>query len=344
MVKSLIISLILTILIEILISVFFGIRKRKDIIVIIAVNTLTNPVVVFIANILNIFKIIWLYWVVVIIMEVLVVFVEKTVYEKVLNYKKISGVKLSIINNVISFGLGLIITFVFNFNAGLKVEVASAFFPLAQEILNSQDLKYSVQMTSTDEVYKDIISGKTDVIIASAPSDEQKEMIKKSNVNLEFKTLYLEPLAILVNKNNSVDDLSIEQIQEIYFENFSDWNTYQLEKNNGSQTCFESIVKDNKLSYNHYEIKTMPEIIDKIALDEKAIGYSFYSYCSKTYINNNIKIISVNNKEIGDENYPLLFEVFLIYRKDNNNNNILKIVEWLETGNSNQFIDKIKLK
>lgn len=332
MVKSLIISLILTIFIELLIAILIGIRKKNDIITIIAVNTLTNPIVVFTANLLNNFKIVLLYWSVVIIMEFIVIFIEGKIYEKILKYKKISGFRLSFINNAISFGFGLIITILLNANVNLKVEAASAFFPLSQEILSSQDLKYNVKMKSTNEVYEDIIKGKTDIIIATKPSEEQKEMIKKSNVDLEFKTIYLEPLVILLNKKNSIDDLSIEQIQEIYYNSNSDWNTYQLEKNNGSQTCFESIVNDNKLEKNHYEIKTMPTIIDKIAVDEKGIGYSFYSYYSKMHISNDTKIISVNNKKINEKDYPLLFEVYLIYRVDNTNENVSKIINWLETG------------
>lgn len=199
-----------------------------------------------------------------------------------------------------------------------------------------------LQLVSTSQVFKDIISGKADIIIATEPSEEQKEMIKKSNVDLKYKTIYLEPLAILINKSNSIDNLDIDQIQEFYFDSNSSWNTYQLEKNNGSQTCFESIVKNNSLSKNHYEIKTMPKIIDKIAEDKKGIGYSFYSYYSKMYKNNDAKIISVNNKNIDEKDYPLLFEVYLIYREDNTNENISKIVDWLETEEGKEFIYNIK--
>ena len=327
MIKSLIISLILTIIIELLISLVMGIRKKNDIITIIVVNILTNPIVVFIANLLNNYKNVLLYWSIVIIMEFIVIFIEGKIYEKILKYNKISGFILSFINNAISFSFGLIIAILINTNVNLKVEVASAFFPLSQEILSLQDFKYNIKMKSTNEVYEDLVEGKTDIIIATKPSDEQNEMIKKSNIDLEFKTIYLEPLVILLNKKNSIDNLSIEQIQEIYYDSNSNWNTYQLEKNNGSQTCFESIVKNNGISNNHYEIKTMPKIIDKIAEDEKGIGYSFYSYYSKMYKNNDAKIISVNDKNINEKDYPLLFEVYLIYKADNTNENISKIVK-----------------
>lgn len=151
MIKSLIISLILTIFIELLISILIGIRKRNDIITIIAVNTLTNPIVVFTANLLNNFKIVLLYWSIVIIMEeFIVIFIEGKIYEKILNYKKISGFRLSFINNVISFSIGLIIAILLNANVNLKVETANAFNPLSQEILSSQGLKYNVKMKSTN--------------------------------------------------------------------------------------------------------------------------------------------------------------------------------------------------
>ena len=228
-----------------------------------------------------------------------------------------------------------------------RIKAASAFYPFAanfvQNLYNEDSYSKEVlQLVSTSQAFKDIISGKADIIIATEPSEEQKEMIKKSNVDLKYKTIYLEPLAILINKSNSIDNLYIDQIQEFYFDSNSSWNTYQLEKNNGSQTCFESIVKNNSLSKNHYEIKTMPKIIDKIAENKKGIGYSFYSYYSKMYKNNDAKIISVNNKNIDEKDYPLLFEVYLIYREDNTNENISKIVDWLETEEGKEFIYNIK--
>ena len=228
-----------------------------------------------------------------------------------------------------------------------KIEAASAFYPFTSNFVQnifSKELysKELLKLVSTSQAFADIISGKTDIIIATEPSDEQKEMIKKSGANLEFKTIYLEPLVILLNNGNSIDNLYIEQIQDIYYNHKSNWNTYQLEKNNGSQTCFENIVKNNELVKNHYEVNTMPKIIDKIALDKKGIGYAFYSYYSKMHINNNTKIINVNGKDINDNDYPLLFEVYLIYRTDNNNENIFKILDWLETEKGQEFTEYIR--
>lgn len=60
------------------------------------------------------------------------------------------------------------------------------------------------------------------------------------------------------------------------------------------------------------------------------------------YKNNDTKVITVNNKEINEKDYPLLFEVYLIYRVDNSNENISKIVNWLETEEGRDFVSNIK--
>lgn len=240
-------------------------------------------------------------------------------------------------------------------NDMIKIEAASTFYPFAtnlvQEIYKEEGyLKNELKMVSTSQAYSDIINYKTDIIISTVPSDEQMEEIQKSDTSLVFKPIYLETLVIFVNRDNKIDNLNIEQIQQMYYNNTS-WNeyggeearvhTYQLEKNNGSQTCFETIVKNNKLGETHFEIKTMPEIIDDVGNDKYGIGYAFNSYYSKMHINRNTKIIKINNKSNKDD-YPLLFEVYMIYRKDNNNDKINKIVEWIENDEGKRFINKIK--
>ncbi len=112
MLKNLIVSLISTIIIELAISLIIGVRKRNDIITIITVNILTNPIVVFIANIIYTLENALLYWIIVIAMEIIVVFIEGKIYNKILKFEKISGLKLSFINNVVSFGTGLIISII----------------------------------------------------------------------------------------------------------------------------------------------------------------------------------------------------------------------------------------
>ncbi len=112
MILSLIISLLLTILIELSISTFLGIKTRNDIRIVILVNICTNPIVVYIANILKLLNNNLLYILTVILLEIIVVFVEFRLYNKSLkNYKK-SKFILSLVNNISSYMIGILINII----------------------------------------------------------------------------------------------------------------------------------------------------------------------------------------------------------------------------------------
>lgn len=235
-----------------------------------------------------------------------------------------------------------------------KIEGASAFYPFAANLVQNVYDKNSykkgiVELVSTSKAYKDLTEGKTDIVIATAPSNEQIELIENSGVELEYKVLYLEPLIIFKNIKNPVNNLSIEDLNNIYTNNCSwssfvniekDINTYQLEKNNGSQTCFESIVSDNTIDDLHHEVKYMEKIIDDVGKDESGIGYAFSSYYNKMHINGNTSPIYINGYDYTSPAYPLNFEVYIIYDKNNQNENILKIVEWLNINEGQEYISK----
>jgi hypothetical protein len=112
MVWSLIISLILTIIIELTICLLIGIRGKENIKVVICANVCTNPVVVYISNIIQLFNDGYLYISVVLVLEILAVIVEFFIYKKFLNFKKFSPIIISLLCNSISFGTGLVLSYI----------------------------------------------------------------------------------------------------------------------------------------------------------------------------------------------------------------------------------------
>ena len=100
--------LLLTIILEVSLSFLLGLRK-KDIIYVVLVNVLTNPIL----NVVNVYcTILYLkngYIISLVILEILAFIIEGLIYKKVLTYKKIKPMILSLILNVFSFGIGYII-------------------------------------------------------------------------------------------------------------------------------------------------------------------------------------------------------------------------------------------
>ena len=106
--KVMLICLVSTIIIEV--SIAFILRyRRKDLINVLLVNLLTNPLLNSSVIAINYFyglkaRNICLY-----IFEVLVVLIEGFIYSKYLERKKINGYLLSLILNIASYVIGLLI-------------------------------------------------------------------------------------------------------------------------------------------------------------------------------------------------------------------------------------------
>ena len=101
--------LVITIVIELCMALILKVKDRKDLLNIILVNIVTNPLVVSIpvfilvkysynASIISL-----------IILEIMTVIFEGLIYKKVLKYKKINPYGLSLILNISSYLIGEII-------------------------------------------------------------------------------------------------------------------------------------------------------------------------------------------------------------------------------------------
>ena len=104
MLYNIILSLVFTIFIEVVISIFCGINNKNDILYIILINILTNPS----TEIINlVIKDSNFHYPVIIIVEIIVVIIEYLFYKRVLKNKNINLLYLSIINNICSYGVGI---------------------------------------------------------------------------------------------------------------------------------------------------------------------------------------------------------------------------------------------
>ena len=111
MIFDLSVSLLLTIVIEVIVSYALGIRTKKDIMIIAIVNICTNPVLVYITDCVLLFSNgkIEVYNITVVIMEIIVIIIEYLLYKKYLSHKGKSPFIISLVNNMISCGIGIIL-------------------------------------------------------------------------------------------------------------------------------------------------------------------------------------------------------------------------------------------
>lgn len=222
-----------------------------------------------------------------------------------------------------------------------KVDGSTATIPLAQayqaDFTGKEFDDVEINHSKTHNAYVKLINKEVDLILVTYPSDEERDLAKRNNIELAVDKVVNEGFVFFVNKNNPVDSLTVEQIQKIYSGEITNWKevggndekivAYQRPKNSGSQTGMEELVmKNKKLAEAPKEnvATSMSDIIDVISNytnSSAAIGYSYYFYANSMYTSDSIKMIKVNDVEPNNEtikagNYPFLTAYYAVTRND----------------------------
>ena len=245
-----------------------------------------------------------------------------------------------------------------------KIDAASAFYPLASSMVESiydkNSYNHELKYVSTNDAFKDVLDKKVDISIVTKPSKNQQKMIEDSNLDIEFVPFAKEALVFYTWKKNIISSITMSEINKIYTNEITNWEelkgnnqiikTFQLEKDNGSQTSFETYVSNSVLdNKNHFEIDDMGKIIEKAAWSKGSIGYAFNSFYTKVYNSPRLKLLSINQieptiKNIINNNYPLMFDVYLVYDNNNSNNNINVVSNWLLSNQGQEFVKQMGLQ
>ena len=201
----------------------------------------------------------------------------------------------------------------------------------------------SVQMKNTIRGFTAVVDGDTDIFLTAKPSENQMNYAKEKGVELEFVPIGKEAFVFIVNKGNKVSDLSVDEIRKIYSGEITNWadvggeflpiNPIQRLENSGSQSTMKAFMKDT-------EMKSNP-----LGFLGRSIGFSFRYYVRDVAENGGIKILSVggiypDKENIINGNYPVVADFYAVYRKDNDNGNVQKVIEFFKSEEGKQIISE----
>lgn len=200
-----------------------------------------------------------------------------------------------------------------------------------------------MQYQNTVRGFDALVDGSIDLFFTAHPSKEQMQSAKDKGVELEIVPIGLESFVFFVNKDNPVDGLTTEQIRAIYRGEITNWkdvggasrmiNPLTRVKGSGSQTMMDKFMEDNMLTERH-----------PLSIFGGGIGYSFRYYLSGMVANDNVKMLAVdgiypNAENIQNGSYPISTNFYVVYRKDNQNENVGKLVEWLLSDEGQTMIE-----
>ena len=221
------------------------------------------------------------------------------------------------------------------------VDGSTATIPLAEAFeanfkgksIEEVDITHS----KTHNAYVKLINDEVDLILVTYPSEDELKLAEENGVELEVIKVVNEAFVFFINSNNSIKDLTFEQIQGIYAGEITNWNqvggkdeaiiAYQRPVNSGSQTGMLNLVmKDKKIVEAPKEniAMDMTDIIDVVSDYENnsgAIGYSYYYYANTMYLSDDISLLSVNGVEPNNDTikageYPIQTAYYIVIRKD----------------------------
>lgn len=174
------------------------------------------------------------------------------------------------------------------------------------------------------------------LLVYEAPEYIQQQ-VAESGVELEVKPIGRDALVFLANEDNPVDNLTTQQLLNIYSGQATNWQqvggadapivAYQRSEDSGSQTMFRKLlIRDNALMDAPSELAPggMGELVDQVASYQNtanAIGFSVYYYVDQMYRQPGLKLLSVDgvaptDATIEDQTYPLCNDFFAVIRAD----------------------------
>ena len=144
------------------------------------------------------------------------------------------------------------------------------------------------------------IDGTADLGLASrALKSEEEEKGAQANI------VALDGVAVVVNPDNAVDDLTVDQIAQIFKGEITNWKdlggadeeiaVYGREAGSGTRGAFEELVGVEDACKYLNEYSSTGDVIGNVASNPSAIGYA-----SLSAVGDNVKAVKVNGVECSE--------------------------------------------
>lgn len=247
-----------------------------------------------------------------------------------------------------------------------RIDGAAALFPVYSAFVNAvypntTKLHDGIfEYNNTPDGYRLLAEKETDIFIGVYPSDEQRAYAEENQTTFEYTPIGTEAFVFFVHKDNPITNLTTEQIKDIYSGKITNWKdvggknekiaAFQRNEDSGSQSMLKRFMGDTPIADAPTEMVNdlMAGIIEQVA-DYKSktnsIGFSFRYYVEGIIKNPDIKMISIDGAAPTSENirngsYPILTPIYAVTYKENQNNNVNKLLEWILSDEGQYIINE----
>lgn len=231
------------------------------------------------------------------------------------------------------------------------------------KILGTSELEAEMKISHTteEEAFKDLLAGRCELIFSSQLEDSQEREAASKNIPLEIKPIMYNALVFTVNSANPVDELTQEELRDIYSGKITNWQelggddaeiiVYQNKDNPEVQKLMQNFMGEEQLIEAKTEAvpgekKGIVETYATYNNEENAIGYTLYQYPEEILELNEMKYIKVDGIDVTKEKmtfqeYPILEYQYAIYNSSKTEmTNADELAEWLSLYDGQVAIEK----
>ena len=246
------------------------------------------------------------------------------------------------------------------------VDGAAAVFPVYSAFVN-ETYPDTVELYDGVFEYNNTVGGynrlaekQTDIFFGAYPSGHQLEYAAQNSTNFVFTPIGIEAFVFFVHKDNPIDNLTTEQIQQIYAGEITNWAelggknepiaAYQRNEGSGSQSMLIRFMDGKEIMEPPTEMVNdlMSGIIEQVAdyhSKSGSIGFSFRYYVEGIIKNPDIKLLSVDGvaptvENIKNGSYPITTPLYAVTYEGNDNENVDKLLEWVLSDEGQEIIEK----
>jgi len=223
--------------------------------------------------------------------------------------------------------------------------------------------QHDVLCTNTRAAYEAIISGERDIIFVAGASQQQIDAAKTAGADLKFTPIGHEAFVFLVGKENPIDNITYQQIRNIYSGKTANWGTlgwheggriiaFQRPEGSGSQTGLQRIMGSLPIQAPQplpdASLIGVNSLIKQVSVEwqgvQPAMGYSYRYYATTMYANPDAKILSVDSvapsvENIQNKSYPFVSDFYAVTNGEPEGNTRL-LIDWILSRQGQELIEK----
>lgn len=244
---------------------------------------------------------------------------------------------------------------------------ALALYPVysavAQSIYDEAHYTDEVRFTNTIRGFKGLVDGTVDIFFSAKPSASQYEYAKSKGKEIHLTPIGLEAFVFMVPKSNPINEITTQQIKNIYSGKTDYWQTlgwkdggkilkFQRPEGSGSQTLLQYVMGDLPIEKPqpapNMDIIGTNSLMKQMTVEyqgvQPALGYSFKFFASVMNPNPDVKFLSLNGIEPTSENisngtykYATGFYAMTVGEPTGNSK---KVIDWITSSEGQTLIEK----